>query len=73
MVDDAAQAGGYSALCLKIFASMWHESPYEHVREDCRQQLEEWLLTFRAMIDAPATPDRLKADAKRTLLDFWDA
>jgi hypothetical protein len=73
MSDDAVQARSYSALCLKLFASMSIESPYEHVREDCRRQLEDWLLMLRAVIDVPGTPERVRTDARRALLDFWNA
>jgi hypothetical protein len=70
-MDDAARARGYSALCLKILASMSCDSPYEHIREESQRELSGWLVQLRALIAAPETPESLRAEAIATLNAFW--
>jgi len=71
--DEAVEARSYTAMCLRLFASMAHESPHPKVREECQRKLEQWLVWLRELIAAPDAPDALKADARRALLGFWQA
>lgn len=71
--DDAVEARKLSSYALRILAGMWQHSPVEAVRIECRSQLEHYLLALRSVIGSADAPEQVKADARRSLLAFWDA